>query len=249
VERRDDCLYVDFLDKIRRDPITQQPTLYASSCIDLSAHSKNRNILNYVEQVADSSRYYTIKIVSGERSALIGFGFRERDDSVDFKEAIQFYQNSIRRQEQAMLDDSDGVLCTDDANDAGTSKLAAKYVVPKLQEGQKIHINIKKKNSDSHISSVAPSTNIKKESGLLVLRKPPPSSEQIHQTQLATTSLPLPPNVSDIANKIDESVLDPKLSLSSNYINKDTKNLDNETKQDELCQNLEDDDEEWSDFQ
>jgi Protein of unknown function (DUF1681) len=257
-------LFVEFLDKTQKDPITQLPKVYASSCIDLSSQSKNRNILNYVEQVVDSSRYYTIKIMSDTRSALIGFGFRERDDSVDFKEATQFYQNSIRRQEQAQVDASDHVSSADNSEDGIISRLAAKYVVPKLQEGEKIHINVKKTKAETLTSEGTPTPKKPASgAGFHLLKKPPPSSDPTHLEQLATTTIvQLSSVVSESSRYIEVAEGEQHILASMNNFHicpetqqqKASKEGDSNPPIENTCigglqQDSEMDDEEWSDFQ
>jgi Protein of unknown function (DUF1681) len=269
-------LYVDFLDKIQKDPITEQPKVFASSCINLSSQSNNTNVLSYVEQVVDSSRYYTIKIMSGTRTAMIGFGFRERDDSIDFKEAIQFYQNSINRQKQVQILSSPA---NDNNNTNGShqeiieSKLAAKYVVPKLQEGQKMHIKIKKKtdngSTDTDTSSIASRSKTNKTgagAGLFLLKKPPSSSDQIQQEGSAIIPAPLSPNVDTTSNagipttlplqvpfKDSESgTIQQNLSMTLNALHFNGQNFDTQQQQSGVLNSQQEpayDDEEWSDFQ
>eukprot|EP00004_Rigifila_ramosa_P003590 TRINITY_DN13839_c0_g1_i2.p1 TRINITY_DN13839_c0_g1~~TRINITY_DN13839_c0_g1_i2.p1 ORF type:complete len:167 (+),score=32.65 TRINITY_DN13839_c0_g1_i2:158-658(+) len=102
---------------ILEDPATSQ--LFAEAPMD----EKPEVVL---EAVSDSSRYFVLRISDGRgHHALIGIGFRERNEAFDFNVAVQSHfkqrtaaqQPSGPRKEEPKLDLS-------------------------LQEGQKIHINI-----------------------------------------------------------------------------------------------------------
>jgi hypothetical protein len=61
------------------------------------------NILNFVDAVIDSSRYYVVRIKDPKstRTTLIGVGFRERDDAFDLKNCLNEYVKFINRMDLA----------------------------------------------------------------------------------------------------------------------------------------------------
>lgn len=74
------------------------PALFAVSKIDL-AHS-GEDMSHYVQRVADSTRYFVIRVTddTGEREALLGLGFIERDEAADFWQCLENYSNAIARE-------------------------------------------------------------------------------------------------------------------------------------------------------
>jgi hypothetical protein len=61
------------------------------------------NILNFVDAVIDSSRYYVVRIKdpNSSRTTLLGVGFRERDDAFDLKNSLNDYVKFINRMDLA----------------------------------------------------------------------------------------------------------------------------------------------------
>ena len=56
----------------------------------------------YVEPVADSSRYFVLRIDDGQgKHAFIGLGFRDRSESYDFNATLQDHWKGIARQREA----------------------------------------------------------------------------------------------------------------------------------------------------
>ena len=55
---------------------------------------------HFVKPVGDSSRYFVIRVTdqNGEREAMVGLGFRERDEAADFNQCIINFQNAIARE-------------------------------------------------------------------------------------------------------------------------------------------------------
>lgn len=55
---------------------------------------------HYVQQVGDSSRYFAVRVTDekGGREAVIGLGFRERDEAADFRQCLINYSNAIARE-------------------------------------------------------------------------------------------------------------------------------------------------------
>ncbi|CAJ1344204.1 unnamed protein product [Effrenium voratum] len=57
---------------------------------------------SYVERVVDSSRYWVLKIVNGQRHAFIGFGFSDRNDAFDFNACLaDFKANFVDKVHEA----------------------------------------------------------------------------------------------------------------------------------------------------
>lgn len=206
VERRDDILFVEFLlvppsstTTPQQQLSSSQTTVFAVSQIDLSSTSPNPNIQYYVEQVVDSSRYYSIKIMgTGGKQATIGFGFRERDESIDFKEAIQYYEQSMKR-----------------STEAETSTKLSSFTVPKLADGEKIHIQVSKKkdgDNDKKLRQSSPtgsSVQKKTTSGLpLLLKKPPPPSSSVSSSSISTN----PSDQASAAALVDSDCIPTSLS-------------------------------------
>jgi Protein of unknown function (DUF1681) len=167
VERRGDQLVLEFL-KEADDPssTSSSPPVFAQSVIDCSMQQNDQDppqIRHWIEGTVDSSRYFTLRIASAanKREALIGFGFRDRDQAVDLRESLQFYEASMKREQEAML----------------LMSKVSEYSIPKLAEGERIHVRTGKElTNTSHkkkdnTKSTTPSLPI-------LLKKPPPAPEQ-----------------------------------------------------------------------
>ena len=154
----------------------------AAASQQLQEPPQQQKIQHWLEGTVDSSRYFTLKIVNPvdpRREATIGFGFRERDSAVDLRESIQHYETAMRREHEA------AILATlnasaDAASASSSSSAPHKYTIPKLAEGEKIHIHTGKLSNSN--SSGKPKkdkeANNNKSGGLpLLLKKPPPSPE------------------------------------------------------------------------
>jgi hypothetical protein len=92
VERRGDALLLLFT--YVQDG-KQGSTLFALCCIDLI--NGNHDMNHHVLTVGDSSRYFVVRVSDekGEREAVLGLGFRERDEAADFRAAISHYVNAV----------------------------------------------------------------------------------------------------------------------------------------------------------
>jgi hypothetical protein len=55
---------------------------------------------HYVQPVGDSSRYFAVRVTDekGGREAVLGLGFREREEAADFSQCLINYQNAIARE-------------------------------------------------------------------------------------------------------------------------------------------------------
>lgn len=101
-----------------------------------------------------SSRYFVTHIENNTgKSVLIGFGFRDRDVAIDLLGNLQQFQKSIEREIQA--------------------KNMKVKEIPKLGEGEKIHVNLTGSQRKSTI--VAKGDGEKKSGGAPILLKKPPT--------------------------------------------------------------------------
>lgn len=93
MERRGDVLLVVFTFQKEGG---KGSTLFALCKINLNVAEME----HYVQPVGDSSRYYAIRVTDdkGGREAIIGLGFRERDESADFRQCLVNYENAIARE-------------------------------------------------------------------------------------------------------------------------------------------------------
>ncbi|KAG7374863.1 DUF1681 domain containing protein [Nitzschia inconspicua] len=180
VERRDNDLYLLFT-------LENHTKLFAVSKI-----TDGENVQRSVEPVLDSSRYFVTKISqqqqqqqSNNRTALLGFGFRDRDVAIDLLGNLQQFQKSIQRELQAK-----------------TMKVTE---IPTLKQGDKIHINLPTKGNNNATTTATSShkpprkkaatttTTTITGGGPLLLKKPPPpppSTDGGAATAAATTTNP-----------------------------------------------------------
>lgn len=126
------------------------------------------NVAKSVEPVMDSSRYFVVQVQVGVRSAYVGFGFRERDVALDLLGNLQQFQKSILREQQAK-----------------NMKLAE---IPKLADGEKIHISFggstKSKNNSTEKKKTSAGSG-----GPFLLKKPPKVDPASSVTAQATAEL------------------------------------------------------------
>jgi len=73
--------------------------LFALTAIDLENNERHR-MDHYVQPVGDSSRYFAVRVTDekSQREAVLGLGFREREEADDFIKVLKNYENSIARQ-------------------------------------------------------------------------------------------------------------------------------------------------------
>jgi hypothetical protein len=92
VERRGDILLVVFTYKKEGSP----PALFAVCKIDLEENPME----HFVQAVGDSSRFFAVRVTDekGGREAIIGLGFKEREESADFQQCLVNYQNAMARE-------------------------------------------------------------------------------------------------------------------------------------------------------
>ncbi|KAK9239807.1 hypothetical protein V1525DRAFT_371626 [Lipomyces kononenkoae] len=124
-----------------------------------------------VEQVTDSSRFFVVRVVDGDRHAYLGMGFMERSEALDFNIALQ----DFKRHANPNVD----IIPTDGHHTKETVKDYS------LKEGQTITISLGK-GTRGRRSSNQNSENSASDSGApLPFLPPPPSAQQIKE-QLRT---------------------------------------------------------------
>lgn len=177
IERRNNSLYLLFT-------LHNHTKLFALSCIDAS-----QPITRSVEPVTDSSRYFVCQIMqpgqqqaasaasgsggaSKPKTALLGFGFRDRDVAVDLLGNLQQFTRSIEREREAK-----------------NMKVAS---IPTLEKGEKIHIEIKgMKHRHSHDkTSMSSSPSKSAGGGPFLLKKPPPGSHATSAPAVSPAGVP-----------------------------------------------------------
>ena len=79
-----------------------QQKLFALCPIDIvnQTDSEKKKIDHYVEAVLDSTRYFVVRVKDEKagREALIGLGFRDREEAGDFRAALSKYEQDISRE-------------------------------------------------------------------------------------------------------------------------------------------------------
>lgn len=96
IERRGDVLLVVFT--FRKED-TKGSALFALCKIDL-VHHADEGMVHFVQPVGDSSRYFAVRVTDekGGREAVVGLGFREREEAEDFCQCLANYSNAIARE-------------------------------------------------------------------------------------------------------------------------------------------------------
>jgi adaptin ear-binding coat-associated protein 1/2 len=94
IERRGDVLLVVF--SFRKEG--QGSKLFALCKIDIAY--TNHSMHHFVKPVGDSSRYFAVRVTDeiGGREAVLGLGFREREEAEDFNQCLVNYANAIARE-------------------------------------------------------------------------------------------------------------------------------------------------------
>jgi hypothetical protein len=95
IERRGDVLLIVFT--FRKEDM-KGSALFALCKIDLV--NTTLPIVHWVQPVGDSSRYFAVRVEDekGGREAVIGLGFREREEAEDFCQCLANYSNAIARE-------------------------------------------------------------------------------------------------------------------------------------------------------
>lgn len=143
--------------------------LFCEAPIRISADSR---LANFVESVADSSRYFVIRIEesSSGKHAFIGFGFRERQAAFDFKAALQDFERS---EDRSRLAESLKEQVRGDEDNLRSEELR-RAQADMSGCGTKVRINLPGTSSRKPISEL--SRVSRSGSCLLPLPPPPPSA-------------------------------------------------------------------------
>ena len=94
VERRGDALLLIFTYLKDGQPGS---TLFALCTIVLS---DGHELDYFVQRVGDSSRYFVVRVTDGkgEKEAVLGLGFKERDEAADFYQCVENFGNATHRE-------------------------------------------------------------------------------------------------------------------------------------------------------
>lgn len=78
---------------------TKGSALFALCKVDLVG-APQLPLEHYVRPVTDSSRYFAVRVMDEKdgREAVLGLGFREREEAEDFSQCLINYQNAIARE-------------------------------------------------------------------------------------------------------------------------------------------------------
>lgn len=95
IERRGDVLLIVFTFQKEGG---KGSSLFALCKVDMVG--TNNEMEHYVKPVADSSRYFAVRVTDEKsgREAILGLGFREREEAEDFTQCLVNYQNAIARE-------------------------------------------------------------------------------------------------------------------------------------------------------
>jgi adaptin ear-binding coat-associated protein 1/2 len=171
VERRDNDLYLLFT-------LENHTKLFA-----LSKIADGEHVQRSVEPVLDSSRYFVTKITTQHnRTAQLGFGFRDRDVAIDLLGNLQQFQKSIQRELEAKH-----------------MKVAE---IPTLKEGDKMHINLPGAAGSRPRKKATTPTGSGSGGGPFLLKKPPPAA--------GTSSSPTPANPPKVVVNLSEMETPPE---------------------------------------
>mmetsp|Transcript_29352 Transcript_29352/g.69834 ORF Transcript_29352/g.69834 Transcript_29352/m.69834 type:complete len:246 (-) Transcript_29352:186-923(-) len=171
IARRGNELFVDFLaERPKKNAPGLEKYIFAQAQVAVDLKNPSHSIEHWVIPVVDSSRYFAVRISKSGREALIGCGFRERSDAVNFRFSIEDYINSLKREMKANELRQRFEESLEVSGEENEEMLPMPKSSLSLKEGEKIHINIKgKKVSRSPRPKKAPN-----KFGLTGLKKPPP---------------------------------------------------------------------------
>ena len=97
IERRGNALLLIFTYTQDNKP-SGKSKLFALCTVDIV--EKDHPLEHYVEAVLDSTRYFVVRVTDEKagREALIGLGFREREEAGDFRAALSKYETDIAKE-------------------------------------------------------------------------------------------------------------------------------------------------------
>lgn len=102
VERRGDVLLLIFTYTHGDVGARGQQKLFALCPMDIvnQKDDEKKTIDHFVEAVTDSTRYFVVRVKDekAEREALIGLGFRDREEAGDFRAALSKYEQDISKE-------------------------------------------------------------------------------------------------------------------------------------------------------
>jgi hypothetical protein len=143
---------------------------FAQSVINVDLSKPGNQLEHWVAAVVDSSRYFALRIRDPKtgREAFIGIGFRERLDATNFRMSMEDYVNSLKREMKAkQMHEKFEQSEQEKSAESGVNEPLGPSQFS-LQEGEKIHVNIKSKTPRKR----QPNSN--SGTGLIGLRPPPP---------------------------------------------------------------------------
>ncbi|DAZ93124.1 TPA: hypothetical protein N0F65_009700 [Lagenidium giganteum] len=149
VQKDDDCFVVLYEPLAADVDFSTPPTLFAQCPVEVT---KELALDVYVQDCADSSRYFMIRVEdeATKRRAYIGIGFPERSSAFNFKASLQDYVKYRLRQMEAAALTAGGVTeGTSDGTAAAEGSPITKTRDLKLPEGATIRINLKTGNESS----------------------------------------------------------------------------------------------------
>ena len=102
MERRGDVLLLIFTYTHGDVGARGQQKLFALCPMDIvnQKDDEKKTIDHFVEAVTDSTRYFVVRVKDekAEREALIGLGFRDREEAGDFRAALSKYEQDISKE-------------------------------------------------------------------------------------------------------------------------------------------------------
>eukprot|EP00549_Striatella_unipunctata_P005767 CAMPEP_0118707398 /NCGR_PEP_ID=MMETSP0800-20121206/21185_1 /TAXON_ID=210618 ORGANISM="Striatella unipunctata, Strain CCMP2910" /NCGR_SAMPLE_ID=MMETSP0800 /ASSEMBLY_ACC=CAM_ASM_000638 /LENGTH=276 /DNA_ID=CAMNT_0006610227 /DNA_START=10 /DNA_END=840 /DNA_ORIENTATION=- len=173
VMRRNDALVLNMMAEKPKEGGPKgavEEHLFAQCNIELDLDDEAKGLDHWVETVADSSRYFVIRILDLKtgREAQVGMGFRERADATNFRMSLQEYERALTREKKGEAAAKERELTS------SLGKLG-------LKDGEKLNIKLpgggggskkreKKGGLDSHFSQ---------NNGVLLKKPPPPADDEI----------------------------------------------------------------------
>ncbi|GMI28857.1 hypothetical protein TeGR_g3543 [Tetraparma gracilis] len=146
-------------------PGATKPSLFARCSIDLR-NNPGKTVDQWVDPVVDSSRYFVVRFSDEKtgRQALLGVGFRERDDSLAFTDSLNSHAREVRREQEAEREREKR------EEGGGGEAVEAPMLDLSLKEGEKISISIGGREPRKKKKAAAAAA------GGFLLRPPPPSA-------------------------------------------------------------------------